>query len=238
MALSRPHGRFTLVTYPCHKNFGCVLLQEPSKGPTKPIGYSSRSLSKADQAYYTKHRECLPVVWAVQLLRPYLEDSQSPFRTDKHTLRWTLNMTEATGKLERWQIRLPEFDLEFVHHAWGKHQTTDEHSRWSTTETKTSDLEDKISLLKITTILLDVEENGSHPPDYHSLIWDDKTELKIRAFQSTANFRRARQPEPNSKEGFRDSTENRYKFQRDFQCCRQARILVLLRSWWNSNHKV
>ena len=75
LTLPRIGRRYTIDTDACNVQIGCVLLQdqEDEKPTRKPIGYWSRTLFQAEQGYHTTERECLAVVWAVLLLRPYLE---------------------------------------------------------------------------------------------------------------------------------------------------------------------
>ena len=75
LTLPRIGRRYTIYTDACNVQIGCVLLidQEDENSTIMPIGYWSWSLSQAEQGYHTTERECLAVVWAVLLLRPYLE---------------------------------------------------------------------------------------------------------------------------------------------------------------------
>ena len=52
------------------------------------------------------------MVWAVLLLRPYLEGVHFVVRTDHAALRWVLNLSTSGGRLERWRLRLLEFEFE------------------------------------------------------------------------------------------------------------------------------
>lgn len=52
------------------------------KKSLKLIAYLSRSLCDAERPYDTTHKERSAVVWAVSVLRPYLEDSYFILRTD------------------------------------------------------------------------------------------------------------------------------------------------------------
>ena len=62
LALPRSEGKFTLDTDACDTQVGCVLLQDQPDGHARPIGYWSRKLTKAEQAYTTTERECLAIV--------------------------------------------------------------------------------------------------------------------------------------------------------------------------------
>lgn len=77
----------TVDTVTCDKQIGCVILQEQPDGTTKLIGYWSRSLNDAEHRYETTHRECLAFMWALLLLRTYLEGARLKIRTEQDSLR-------------------------------------------------------------------------------------------------------------------------------------------------------
>lgn len=72
------------------------------------------------------------MIWAVLMLRPYVEGRRFTIRTDHESLRWNLNMADATGKLSRWRLRLQELEFDVVHREVIKHQTADALSRLGT----------------------------------------------------------------------------------------------------------
>ena len=75
------------------------------------VGFWSRSVTPAEKNYSTGEQKCLAIVWAVQLLRPYLEHTHFDLYTDHIALRWIMNMTDASSRLARWRLRLLEFDF-------------------------------------------------------------------------------------------------------------------------------
>lgn len=77
VSLTTPNGRYMLGTDGCEKQVSCFFLQRPADGPAKLVGYWSNSLSMAEQAHNTTHREYFAVVWALVLLRLYLEGLQN-----------------------------------------------------------------------------------------------------------------------------------------------------------------
>lgn len=99
---------------------------------------------------YTKHCEYLVVAWAVLLLWPYLEGCRLILRTDRHAVRWILNLADETGMLARCRLRLLEYDFEVVHPAGVKHQEDDALSGLTTTAVHDITLEDEISVMVVT----------------------------------------------------------------------------------------
>jgi transposase InsO family protein len=129
LALPRLEGMFTLDTDASDTQLGCCLLQKQPDGKDLPVGYWSRGLTPAERNYSTTEKECLAIVWSVLHLRPYLEGKRFLIRTDHHSLRWILNLSDAQGRLARWRLRLSEFDYEVQHTPGAGHHGADVMSR-------------------------------------------------------------------------------------------------------------
>jgi RNase H-like domain found in reverse transcriptase/Reverse transcriptase (RNA-dependent DNA polymerase) len=106
LALPRIEGAFTLDTDASDHQLGCCLLQSQPDVSQRPVGYWSRGLTSAEKNYSITEKECLAIVWAILHLRPYLEQQNFTIRTDHHSLRWVLNLSDAQGRLELWRLRL------------------------------------------------------------------------------------------------------------------------------------
>ena len=102
-----------------------MLLQEQPEESTRPVGYRSRSLNAAERNYSTTERECLAVVWASLLLRPYTEGTCSTVRTYNAALKWMLHMDGAHGRLARWRLRLVKFDYMVQKRPGASHHAAD-----------------------------------------------------------------------------------------------------------------
>ena len=149
LALPQSGRTYIVDTDACDKQVGCVLLQEDENDVLHPIGYWSRTLTKPEKNYDATHRECLAIVWAVLVLRPYLEGTHFKVRTDHHSLRWIMNLANASGRLARWRLRLQEFDFEVVHRAGSVHMAPDAMSRLPTDGADDSELNDDVPVLVI-----------------------------------------------------------------------------------------
>ena len=111
LRLPRENLLFSVDTDACEYQIGCALMQLHEDGKRYPIGFWSRSLTPAEKNYSVGEKECLVVVWAIQLLRPYLERSHFDLYTDHQALKWMMDMTDASFRLARWRLRLMEFDF-------------------------------------------------------------------------------------------------------------------------------
>jgi len=118
LALPRRQGTYMLDTDASAGQVGAVLLQEQPDQSTRPVGYWSRSLNAAERNYSTTERECLAMVWASLLLRPYVEGTRFTVRTHHAALKWMLHMNGAHGRLARWRLRLAEFDYVVQTRGW------------------------------------------------------------------------------------------------------------------------
>ena len=82
--------------------------------------------------YTTTEKECLAVVWGCQILRPYLEGSHFRIYTDHQPLKWLLGLTDTSGRLARWRLRLSEFDYSVDYKKGIKNTLADALSRLAT----------------------------------------------------------------------------------------------------------
>ena len=109
---------------------GCTLLQgHEGANDWRPVGYWSYSLNDSERNYSTTERECFAVVWAVRTLRPYVEGTRFTVRTDHDALRWLMSLTESSGRLTRWRLRLAEYDFTIQYCPGRVHQVPDALSR-------------------------------------------------------------------------------------------------------------
>lgn len=72
LQLPNTNKPFSVDTDACDHQIGAALFQEDDHGVRHPVGFWSRSLLPAERNYRASERECLAVIWAVQILRSYL----------------------------------------------------------------------------------------------------------------------------------------------------------------------
>ena len=132
LRLPRAYLSYSVDTDACNHQVGCALLQTYPDGICRPIGFWSRSLNPAEKNYSVSEKECLAIVWAVQLLRPYLEGTHYDLYTDHQALRWILPGSDHSGRLARWRLRLLEFDFTVTYRKGAKNTIADAISRLPT----------------------------------------------------------------------------------------------------------
>ena len=107
---------FILQTDAAKDGLGAVLCQRSPSTATSPareavIAYASRSLTDAEAKWIggVKEWEALAIVWACELFKHYLIGRKFVVQTDHSNLQWLLQ--QKNGRLERWAMRLLEFDF-------------------------------------------------------------------------------------------------------------------------------
>lgn len=123
LALPRLGKPYMIDTDASAYQLGCTLLQEQDEpGDWRPVGYWSYSLNDAERNYSATERECYAVVWAIRSLRPYIEGTKFTVRTDHDALRWLMTLSESSGRLTRWRLRLAQYDFEIQYRPGRVHQ--------------------------------------------------------------------------------------------------------------------
>ena len=132
LRLPRADLPFSVDTDACQHKIGCALLQTYEDGIRYTIEFWSRSLSAAEKNYSTGEREFLAIIWAVHILRPYLEGQHFVLHTDHHAFKSVLSGSDPTGRLARWRFRLLEFDFTVYYKKGAKNTVADAISRLPT----------------------------------------------------------------------------------------------------------
>ena len=123
---------YSVDTDECNHQVGCALLQSYPDRTRHPIGFWIRSLTPAEKNYSVGKKECLAIVCAVQLLRPYLEGTHFDLYTDNQALKWILSGSDHSGRVARWRLRLLEFDFSDTYKKGAKNTIADAISRLPT----------------------------------------------------------------------------------------------------------
>lgn len=108
---------------------GAILAQSDAHGRDHPLHYASRLLGQTERHYSITELECLAIVWAVHLFRPYLYGRRFTVVTDHGALTWLFSLKQSTGRLARWALYLQAFDFIIVYRKGSQHQNVDALSR-------------------------------------------------------------------------------------------------------------
>lgn len=128
----RPGLPYSVDTDTSNYQVECALFQPCEEGERRPVGYFSRSLHNVERNYFTTKKECSAVVWSLQTLQPYLTGERYTVYIDYHSLHWLIIISEPSGRLIRWWLRLSEFDFDIQNKTVQANHQADALSRLTT----------------------------------------------------------------------------------------------------------
>ncbi|XP_055378909.1 putative actin-fragmin kinase DDB_G0287957 [Condylostylus longicornis] len=89
-----------------------------------------------------QEKELLAIVWATKYFRPYLYGTKFLIRTDHQPLKWLHSLKEPNAKLQRWRIRLNEYDFEIDYVKGKENRVADFLSRMDSTNNEINHIDD------------------------------------------------------------------------------------------------
>lgn len=119
---------FRLVTDASQVGLGACLMQDFGHG-WQPVAYASKVNNHAEANYSITELECLAVVWAVKLFRPYLYGRTFGIVTDHAALKWLMTRPNLAGRLHRWSLTLQEYDFSIEYRPGSTNVVADALSR-------------------------------------------------------------------------------------------------------------
>jgi len=109
---------------------GAILAQPDDDKQERVLAYASKKFSPAETRYCTTERECLGVVWGIGHFHQYLYGRHFTVITDHAALKWMQKMRGTNSRLERWSLKLQEYDYTVVHRPGKEHSDVDALSRY------------------------------------------------------------------------------------------------------------
>lgn len=189
--------QFTLTTDASNIALGAVLSQN-----SHPICFASRTLNTHEINYSTTEKELLAIVWATKYFRPYLFGRKFIINSDHRPLQWLHNLKEPNAKLQRWKIKLNEFDFEIKYIPGKENYVADALSRIQNqdcflNEIRTENLENETNEENI----VDYNENEEvsvavatcHSADEDNLNYIPITERPLNIFKNQIKILRGNQ---------------------------------------------
>jgi len=152
LAIPRKEGKKIIDVEASYDQLGCCLLQQQPDDKYLPVGYFSKGLLPEKKNHTVTEIEGLGVVWAVGLLRPYIEGTKFLIRCDHKALKWILTTTACSNnRLNRWRILLSEFDYDVEYKPGPQHAVADALSRLPTEGLDTGPISQEIPTVGVTT---------------------------------------------------------------------------------------
>ncbi|PFX14137.1 Retrovirus-related Pol polyprotein [Stylophora pistillata] len=84
-------------------------------GKEVAIAYNGRGLNSAELYCSTTEREALALIEGIKKFQPHLQNRKFTVATDHSSLRWLMNVKDASGCLARWALLLQQYDFEIIH---------------------------------------------------------------------------------------------------------------------------
>ena len=109
-----PVKKFVLTCDASDIAIGYYLSQMSTDNQEHVIAYGGKALTKEEKNYTTSEKELLAVLKGVEAYRPYLVGRNFTVYTDHRALVW-LKSAKHTGRLERWALKLQEYDFDIIH---------------------------------------------------------------------------------------------------------------------------
>ncbi|GBG63406.1 hypothetical protein CBR_g38029 [Chara braunii] len=166
-----PSKQFILITDWQPEAISAILAQKGSDGREHVIEYASRTVPDERRNDSAPQGECYAVVWGIQHFHPYLYGQKFRLVTDHEPLLALKKLTNYTGMIGRWAVRLQEYDFDIVHRKTERHGNADRLTRLH--RPVKSDIHPRLSYCLTTLAVPDI-----HPPDWE--LWrEDFIELSL-----------------------------------------------------------
>ncbi|GBG65887.1 hypothetical protein CBR_g54178 [Chara braunii] len=120
-----PSQQFILITDWQPEAISAILAQKGNDGREHVIEYTSRTVPDERRNDSAPQGECYAVVWGIQHFHPYLYGQKFRLATDHEPLLALKKLTNYTGMIGRWAVRLQEYDFDIVHRKTERHGNAD-----------------------------------------------------------------------------------------------------------------
>ncbi|GBG81435.1 hypothetical protein CBR_g32112 [Chara braunii] len=120
-----PSKQFILIADWQPKAIFAILAQKGSDGREHVIEYASRTVPDERRNDSAPQGECYAVVWGIQHFHQYLYGQKFRLVTDHEPLLALKKLTNYTGMIGRWVVRLQEYDFDIVHRKTERHGNAD-----------------------------------------------------------------------------------------------------------------
>ncbi|GBG69924.1 hypothetical protein CBR_g4750 [Chara braunii] len=120
-----PSKQFILITDWQSEAISAVLAQKGNDGREHVIEYASRTVPDERRNDSAPQGKRYAVVWGIQHFHPDLYGQKFRLVTDHEPLLALKKLTNYTGMIGRWAVRLQEYDFDIVHRKTERHGNAD-----------------------------------------------------------------------------------------------------------------
>ena len=93
------------------------------------MAFASRKFLPREKNYSVIEKECLAIVWSLQVFHVYLYGQKFTIETDHQPLSWLERMKNNNQRLTRWALAVQPYCFEICHHSGHKNGNADGLSR-------------------------------------------------------------------------------------------------------------
>ncbi|GBG62384.1 hypothetical protein CBR_g30338 [Chara braunii] len=166
-----PSKQFILITDWQPEAISAILAQKGNDGREHVIECALRTVPDERRNDSAPQGECYAIVWGIQHFHPYLYGQKFRLVTDHEPLLALKKLTNYTGMIGRWAVRLQEYDFDIVHRKTERHDNADGLTRLH--QLAKSDIHPRLSYCLKPLAVPDI-----HPP--HWVLWrEDFIELSL-----------------------------------------------------------
>ena len=102
-----------------------AVLTQIVDGDEKVLVYASKSLTPAELGYIPYEQEALAMVWSIDLFAHYLRGRPFIVKSDCQALQWLKDKRPRGVRINKWLLRLQEYDYKVVHRPGAKSANCD-----------------------------------------------------------------------------------------------------------------
>ncbi|GBG75698.1 hypothetical protein CBR_g20323 [Chara braunii] len=124
-----PAKQFILITVWQPEAISAILAQKGNDDSEHVIEYASRTMPDERRNDSAPQGECYAVVWGIQHFHPCLYGHKFLLVTNHEPLLALKRLTNYTGMIGRWAVRLQEYDFDIIHRKTERHDNADRLTR-------------------------------------------------------------------------------------------------------------
>ena len=125
LKVAEANKQYVLQTDASEQGLGAVLSQLEENGEEHPVAFASRKLLPREKNYSVVEKECLAIVWSLQMFHVYLYGQRFVIETDHQPLSWLHRMKNPNQRLTRWALAVQPHCFKMHHHSGSKNGNAD-----------------------------------------------------------------------------------------------------------------
>ena len=122
LKVAEPNKRYVLQTDASEQGLGAVLSQI---GESSEVAFASRKFFPREKNYSVIEKECLAIVWSLQVFHVYLYGQKFSIETDHQPLSWLGRMKNNNQRLTRWALSIQPYCFEIRHRSGSSNSNAD-----------------------------------------------------------------------------------------------------------------